>query len=331
MQPPKFWHRPAGIWSTLLSPLGWLYQSATQRRLANGKRETVGVPIICVGNINAGGTGKTPTVIALVERFKEQGYKPQIVSRGYGGNFQGVTRVIDGKHSASHVGDEPLLLAAFTDVWVSKNRLDGARAAVKAGADVIILDDGFQNPALDYALSLVVVDAVRGFGNGKVMPAGPLREPVSVGMKRADAILSIGPDAAQRGFLKISSSEITVPHIKGRLKPLKTGMEWQGSRVLAFAGIGHPDKFFATVKSLGADVLKSEPLEDHQPLTQALMTRLQAEAKALGAQLVTTEKDAVRLPPEFRREVLTVPVRLEIEDWSALDLLLETALTESRR
>ena len=329
MQAPRFWHRPKGFLSTVLSPLGWIYAYGTKRRLARGKRQTVGVPVICVGNINAGGTGKTPTVIALIERLKDQGYTPHVVSRGYGGHLQSLTHVNEATHSAAQVGDEPLLLAAFADVWVSKNRKAGAHAAAKAGADVIILDDGLQNPALAYDLSIVVVDAARGFGNGQVIPAGPLREPVEEGMKRADAIVSIGPGNAQKTFDQNWSDEIVTPHLRGQLKPLLTGMDWQGSKVLAFAGIGHPDKFFATVKSLGADVLKAEPLEDHQPLTKALMTRLQAEAKLLGAQLVTTEKDAVRLPDEFRREVLTVPVRLEIEDWSALDQLLKKALTKT--
>jgi tetraacyldisaccharide 4'-kinase len=315
----------------LLSPLGALYGTGTKYRLANGPRAEIGVPVICVGNINAGGTGKTPTVVALIERLQSQRMTPHVVSRGYGGSEQGPLKVIEGKHSAAKVGDEPLLLSAFADVWIAKNRLKGAKAAAVDGADVIILDDGFQNPALAYDLSLVVIDATRGFGNGHVMPAGPLREPVEQGLKRADALLSIGPDPAQSGFKEMTGIAFPVPHLKGQLEPLRTGMEWQGTRVLAFAGIGNPDKFFATVRGLGADLIKGEPLEDHQPLTKALMTRLMAEAKTLNAQLVTTEKDAVRLPPEFRREVLTVPVRLVIEDWSALDQLISKRITAQRR
>ncbi len=322
MQPPRFWHRPVGLLSTVLSPLGWVYGAATKARLSKGTRAEVGVPVICVGNINAGGTGKTPTVIALIERLKAMGMTPHVVSRGYGGSETGPLRVIESTHTADKVGDEPLLLSAFTDVWIAKDRLRGAKAAAQAGADVIILDDGFQNPALHYDLSLVVVDATRGFGNGKVIPAGPLREPVAAGMKRADAVLSIGPKQAQNRFRQDADQLITVPHVTGQLDPLRTGMVWEGTRVLAFAGIGNPDKFFATVRGLGAELIKGEPLEDHQPLTKALMTRLLAEAKALNAQLVTTEKDAVRLPVDFRRDVLTVPVRLVIEDWSALDQLI---------
>lgn len=331
MQPPAFWHRPPGLWSMLLSPLGALYAMGTDRRLRKGARMPMDVPVICVGNINAGGTGKTPTVIALVETLKARGLHPHVVSRGYGGTLEGPVQVVERTHSAADVGDEPLLLAAFTDVWVSKDRLKGAQAAQEAGAQVIILDDGFQNPSLAYDLSIVVVDAARGFGNGKVMPAGPLREPVPTGLARADLLLSIGASPAQGNFANQWGATINLPRLTGQLVPLQTGMSWNGLRAFAFAGIGHPGKFFATVKTLGADLVKTEALEDHQPLTTALMTRLQTEARALGAQMVTTEKDAVRLPDAFRRDVITVPVRLEIEDTTALDHALDRVLTAETR
>ena len=318
MQPPSFWHRPPGLWSTLLAPLGALYAAGTARRLAKGTPLRLGVPVICVGNINAGGTGKTPTVIALAQRLQDMGHTPHIVSRGYGGSVTAAVQVDERSHRAADVGDEPMLLAAFAPTWVSPDRAEGAQLAVQTGADVIILDDGFQNPGLHKDLSLVIVDAARGFGNGKVLPAGPLREPVATGLARADLLLSIGPKKAQSHFIE-AWGQPPCPHLKGRLIPLQTGMDWQSSRVLAFAGIGHPQKFFATVQELGAEVVKSEALEDHQPLSQALMARLENEAKLLGAQLVTTEKDATRLPDEFRAKVLAVPVRLEIDDWSALD------------
>lgn len=318
MQPPQFWHRPAGLLSTVLAPFGALYAMGTARRLARGTPLRLGVPVICVGNINAGGTGKTPTVVAIVQRLQAQGHTPHIVSRGYGGTVTDAVQVDEQTHRAADVGDEPLLLSAFAPTWVSPDRTKGAQLAVQAGADAIVLDDGFQNPGLHKDLSLVVVDAARGFGNGKVIPAGPLREPVKTGLARADLLLSIGPNKAQTHFSDAWGTP-PCPHLKGRLTPLQTGMDWQGSRVLAFAGIGHPQKFFATLKDLGAEVVKSEALEDHQPLSSALMARLENEAMLLGAQLVTTEKDATRLPDEFRAKVLTVPVRLEIEDWSALD------------
>lgn len=322
MRAPGFWHAPPdapGLRARALAPLGALYAAATARRVARAPAHRPGIPVICVGNINAGGTGKTPTAIALQMILSGRGTNAHVVSRGYGGALEGPVQVDPRRHSAAEVGDEPLLLSAFGPTWVAKDRAAGARAAEAAGAQAILLDDGFQNPSLVKDLSIVVVDAGAGFGNDRVIPAGPLREPVATGLARADLTLSIGSESQQRALALPEPP----PRLRGHLAPLRTGMPWEGLPVFAFAGIGRPEKFFDTLRELGVDLKGAVALADHQPLTPGLLHRLGEQAARLSAQPVTTEKDAVRLPSALQGRVMTLPVRLTLDDWGPLDAALD--------
>ncbi len=318
MRQPRFWFTPPdkpALRARVLAPLSAIAARATAARLRKGPGYRASVPVICVGNLNVGGAGKTPTVMALAEAFIRAGERPAIVTRGYGGGVSGPLLVDPETHSAAQVGDEALMLAAFAPVYKAVDRAEGVKRA-EDDASLILLDDGHQNPAVEKDLTLITVNARQGFGNGRVMPGGPLREPIVIGLSRADAVLSIGSFEHQQRFAR--KWDIRLPHMTAELRPLATGMPWADLRVIAFAGIGHPETFFATLRDVGAKVLKSEPLDDHQPLTEALMKRLVDEAAAQNAQLVTTEKDAVRLPDAFRAQVLPFPVRLDIDDLDPL-------------
>ncbi len=314
MRAPLFWLRPRharGLLPRILSPLAGVWAAVTRRRLQAGPWEKMPVPVVCVGNINAGGTGKTPAIIALLQLYGAD--KAHVVSRGYGGRMNGPVRVDERVHSAADVGDEPLQISTFGPCWVARDRRAGILAAVAAGARVVLLDDGFQNPQVAKDLSVVVVDAEIGFGNGMVMPAGPLREPVAEGLKRADVVLSIGADGAQNRLTAGWPEIAGIPRWRAALQPLEMGIDWAGMPCVAFAGIGRPGKFFNSLKSAGANVLATHAFPDHAPYSDAVLQRLRAEAWAKGAHLVTTEKDVARLPAHFKGEVMAFPVRLVFE------------------
>jgi tetraacyldisaccharide 4'-kinase len=328
MQAPKFWYRSRSWQAFSLSPLGMVYARATARRQKNARPTRMDIPVICIGNLNVGGTGKTPTTIAIAQMLISRGIAVHIVSRGYGGSIQAVTRVDLRVHTADETGDEPLLMAAFAPTWVANERVSGARAAQNVGADVILLDDGFQDPSLIKDLSIIVVDATRGFGNGRCLPAGPLREPVHVGLKRANAVISIGKPEAQSQFRERAADQLDrIAHITASLKPIEMGMPWAEGRYLAFAGIGDPEKFFGTLRGLGAALVRTVALDDHQKLARPMIQRLMKEAQSMNAQLVTTEKDAARLPADLRSGILSLPVRLEFDDAHVLETLLEPVLS----
>jgi tetraacyldisaccharide 4'-kinase len=278
----------------------------------------VAVPTICVGNLTAGGAGKTPVVLSLAQLLRARGRRPHILSRGYGGSFKGPLQVDPTRHRASEVGDEPLLLAAAAPSWIGADRVASARAAIAAGADLLLLDDGFQNPALAYDIALVVIDGGYGIGNGRVMPAGPLREPAAPALERASAVVMIGACEQPLDLGRL-------PILKAALAPIDADA-LKGQRVVAFAGIGRPTKFFATLRELGADLAWTRDFPDHHPYSAGELDTLAAAARAKNATLVTTEKDWVRLPPQWREKIRALKVALRWDDAAALERMLAPAL-----
>lgn len=328
MREPAFWWRAASWQSLLLAPVGAMYGWFSARRMRqSGVRASV--PVICVGNYHVGGAGKTPTVIALIARLQQMGEKPFVLSRGYGGALSGPLRVDAQLHGASDVGDEPLLIASYAPVIVARDRVAGAHVAVSAGATVIVMDDGFQNPSLHKDMSIVVIDAHRGAGNGAVFPAGPLRAPLAVQLPRTDALLIIGEGHAADAVVAQLSDR---PVFRGQIVPEPPAVSSLGhQRVLAFAGIGDPERFVRTLRAAGIDVASSRAFADHHPYTQADLDGLQAEARALGLTLVTTEKDKVRLQNlRGGASIATLPVTLGIDDSEALSALLTSVLAGRR-
>ncbi|ACJ00962.1 tetraacyldisaccharide 4'-kinase [Rhodospirillum centenum] len=328
MKAPAFWYAPPGtarpLLSALLTPAALAWTAATRRRLSGTRPWHAPVPVICVGNLVAGGAGKTPVVLDLLSRLRRGGLDAHALSRGHGGRLPGPLRVDPARHTAAEVGDEPLLLAAAAPAWIARDRAAGARAAADAGAGVLVLDDGFQNPGIAKDLSLLVVDGDAGFGNGRVIPAGPLREPVADGLARAQAVLLLGED--RRGTADLCRGRL--PVLRGRLVPdPQAAADLEGRRVLAFAGIGRPEKLFRTLEALGADVVARLPFPDHHPFTAAELRALLDRAAALDALPVTTQKDLVRLPAELRGQVRALPVSIAWEEPDTLDRLLAPLLS----
>lgn len=323
MKPPEFWYENDGRESgrmlrTLLSPLSWLYARATAKRIRSTIPYDPGIPVICVGNASVGGTGKTPIAAYLLESLNRMGIRTVGLSRGYGGREKGPITV-NNKHTAADVGDEPLLLARHGPVWVAIARDDGARAARGQGAQVIVMDDGHQNPLLKKTLSLLVVDAEVGFGNGRVIPAGPLREPVQVALARADAVILMKPSP------DFETDEDLMAQFKG--KPvipasLISKSKLPSGKLYAFAGIGRPNKFFDSLKRAGGDLVEGLGYADHYAYKDTDMMDLIELSREYKAQLITTEKDFVRIPPSFRQHVIAWPVSVAFEDELTLRRLL---------
>ncbi|MDR3448291.1 MAG: tetraacyldisaccharide 4'-kinase [Alphaproteobacteria bacterium] len=327
MKAPAFWYPREGedtspLIPNLLSFLSPAWRAGAFLRRAVARPYRAKVPLICIGNAVAGGAGKTPTALAVARILQKAGHKPAFITRGYGGRGN-VTLVDPAQHSAADVGDEALLLAAVAPTWAGYSRAAAARQAEKF-ASVILMDDGFQNPHIAPTASLLVFDGPSGIGNGLVIPAGPLREPFAEAVARADFLVIIGEDkhklAARAGKPAL--------HAHIHPNPLPPGFPREG-KFVAFAGIARPEKFYATIRELGLDLAGVADFPDHHPYTAADLDYLQLRAEEQGARLLTTEKDAMRLPPDFLADILTLPVTLVFDEADAESRLVNLCRSPS--
>jgi tetraacyldisaccharide 4'-kinase len=333
MREPPFWWRQGDRAAAMLAPLGAIYGAVAARRMA---REGVraGVPVVCIGNPTVGGAGKTPAALTVARMLQSAGETPVFLSRGYGGQLAGPVRVDPTKHLASDVGDEPLLLARAAATIVARDRVSGAEAAEAAGAGVIVMDDGFQNPALAKDVSVLVVDARRGVGNGRIIPAGPLRAPLDVQLDRAQALIVVG--AGDAASITDQARKRALPVFSARLAPDPAFVaSIGGARVLAFAGIGDPEKFFTTLREAGVAIAATRSFDDHHRYTQAEAQMLRDEAHRTGLVLVTTEKDMARMQGDQEAALLSalslaLPVTLEFDDTVGFRSLLRGQISRAR-
>ncbi len=326
MREPRFWSAQvdprsrdgAPLTRLLLTPLAWLYGAIAARRIARASPVKVAATVICVGNITAGGVGKSPVVAALRQRLSEQtGQRVATLSRGFGGRLKGPLKVDTQVHTARQVGDEPLMLAYSGESWIGANRSAAGLAMAADGVDIIVMDDGHQNPGLAKDFSFVVVDAEAAFGNRHVIPKGPLREPIARGLSRADAIIVIGDGPVP-------------PEVTASAKPVLRAAitvigELPSQPYVAFAGIGRPEKVFDTLRAIGANLRESIPFGDHHFYSDRDLNYLRKLASDHGAQLVTTEKDYARLNPDQRDGIVTLSVQVQFDDTDLLDSLLSPA------
>lgn len=318
MKAPSFWQSKNPVSSALL-PLSLLYGFATKMRSKLTHPTKLSVPIICIGNLTAGGAGKTPVALHIGNLLKEKNIRAFYLSRGYGGKLAGPVLVDPKKHTAQDVGDEPLLLAEVLPTVVSKNRLQGAKFAVEQGATAIVMDDGFQNSSLVKTLSLLVIDGKYGFGNGRMLPAGPLREPPEAALARAGAAIVIDGNIALPPQLPVISA-----HTKLDAASIR------GKKLLVFCGIARPQKFFDALGGVGASVADTASFSDHYFYKESDLSALSARAARLQAMLATTTKDAIRLPAPFREKILVIPMELVFDQPKQLAHLIDSALAHEK-
>jgi tetraacyldisaccharide 4'-kinase len=326
MREPHFWtvtekrsRAAAPVLKLLMTPLSMLYRRAGENRIAKTTPVDAGIPVVCIGNLTLGGAGKTPVTAAARAYYASKGARAASLSRGYRGSLAGPTHVDTATHTAGEVGDEPLMLAATGEAWISKDRPTGAQAMKAAGVQIVIMDDGHQNPTLKKSLSIVVIDATNPFGNGHIFPKGPLRERIADGLARADGVVLMGDGERPE---ELSAFKGVV--LRARLAPLAP---LPPGRYVAFAGIGRPERFFDSLQAQpGVELSEAMPFPDHHTFQPSDLSFLMKLSKERDAQLVTTDKDHVRLPPEMKGRVMRASVEAKFEDEAAFHALLDRVL-----
>jgi tetraacyldisaccharide 4'-kinase len=331
---PPFWWTKTGWQAICLYPLSFVYGRISGAILQHRRRHPLPVPVICVGNFTVGGAGKTPTAIAIARAAKARGLTPGFLSRGYGGSLDVMTVVDPHHHRSTAVGDEPLLLAREALTVISRRRVAGAEKLIAEGADLIIMDDGFQSARLQVDYALIVIDSMRGIGNGWVVPSGPVRAPIQVQMRHLDAILKVGKGDAADQFVR-QASRSGKPVLVANVMP-QSGGDLSGKSVLAYAGIADPRKFYRTLEELGAVIADRQDFPDHHHLADDEISDLLARAEKQGLQLVTTAKDSVRLAgghgrsAELQEKSKVVDVDMVFDDPKAPDLIIDRAIEACR-
>ncbi len=322
LKAPKFWYsKNDSFLSTILYPASLIYRFVGKIYISLNKPNKSEIPVICIGNLVVGGAGKTPVALKISEILKFSGYNPHFLTRGYAGKIKDNIKVHDG-HSAEEVGDESLILSEVAPTWIGSNRIRSSKLAKKNNADCIIMDDGFQNPTIKKDFSIIVIDGKQGFGNKRVLPSGPLRESIRRGLKRADAIILVGEDKLNiKKFLSVS-----IPFFNATFDVSKNKEIFKGKNVTAFAGIAYPTKFFDTLKEQGAKILKKINFPDHYIYTENDLLKLVEIANNNQSILVTTKKDYVRIPKNYKKIVHKLDGEIILDEEENLRIILNNVL-----
>ena len=332
MKFPNFWlqaQKRQIFFILILSPFSFIWALATKIKFLMGKNQKLPIPVICVGNVTVGGNGKTPTALKLQNLLTKMGYKAHIISRGYKANLKGPHFVNKDSDSSFLVGDEPLMISQYGPNWISKNRISGIKLAAKHGAEVAILDDGFQNNSFRKDFSILVIDCVIGFGNGWLIPSGPLRESPHSALNRADAIITLGTKLERNKFLKTFPICLEKIHFQGSVEAIKNDRRWNKVKVYAFTGIGRPKKFFGKLAEEGAVLVKTKSFSNHSHFNSNIIEAFVSEAKKSNAIVITTEKDYVKLPKKLKAKIYVYRINIKIEKQAELLKLIKESINQA--